>query len=126
MFSMLPRSGFAPWAAIFPSIVVIAHPPPDCFLDFVPSVAMISGVLSWIRVARLSGYSVKMFFSSCFFHCWRFLQYSMNVDGLGGLVLMSCEFTWIVNLFWMTCIGCASLGGCYSSFFVADDMVNVR
>ena len=50
----------------------------------------------------------------------------MNVDGLGGLVLMSCEFTWIVNLLWMTSIGCASLGGWYSWFFVADDTVNVR
>ena len=67
MFSMLPRSGFSPCAAIFPAIVVIIHSPPDCFLDFVPSVAMISGVPSWIRVTRLSGYSVKMFSSSCFF-----------------------------------------------------------
>ena len=99
---MLPRSGFAPCAAIFPAIVVIIQPPPDCFLDFVPSDAMISGVPSWIRVARLSGYSVKICCSSCFFHCWRFLQYSMNVDGLGELVLISCAFTWMVNLFWMT------------------------
>ena len=46
MFYMLPRSGFAPFATIFPADDVITHPPPDCFLDFVPSVAILIGVPS--------------------------------------------------------------------------------
>ena len=59
MFSMLPRSGFAPCTNIFPTNEVIIHPPPDFRIDFVPSVAMLIGVPSWMIVARLSGYSVN-------------------------------------------------------------------
>ena len=44
--SMLPRSGFASRATIFTNDEIITNPPPDCSLDFVPSVAMLIGVSS--------------------------------------------------------------------------------
>ena len=99
IFFMLSRSGFAPCATIFPADDIITHPPADSFLDFVPSIAILIGVPSWIHVARLSGYSRNICCNRCFFHNWRFLKYSMNDVGLGLLIVVSCEFTWMVNLF---------------------------
>ena len=124
--SILPRSGFAPCATIFPADDVITHPPPDCFLDFVLSVAILIGVPFWIHAARMSGYSRNICCNRCFFHNWRFLKYSMNYVGLGLLIVVSCEFTWMVNLFWWTWIGCALHGEWYYWFFISIDMEKVR
>ena len=74
MFFMLLRSRFVSCARIFPADEVIIHQPPDYRLEFVPSVAMLIWVPSWMIVARISGYSVNTCFNNCCFRSWRWLQ----------------------------------------------------
>ena len=74
MFSMLTRYGFTLCTRFSPADEVIIHPPLDFRLDFVPSVAMLTGVPFWMIVARLSGYSVNKCLNNCCFHIGRWLQ----------------------------------------------------